>query len=49
MAAALLADLAEADGRFGAPAGGSLMTAKDLKGYVAKVRSPIEVCSGGTR
>ena len=41
VAAALLADLAEADGRFGSPAGGSLMTAGDLKGYVAKLRSPI--------
>lgn len=41
VAAALIADLAEADQRFGSPAGGSLMTTEDLKGYVARVRAPL--------
>ncbi len=38
VALALLADLADADERFGAPAGATLMTSEDLSGYAAKVR-----------
>ncbi|MEE2940356.1 MAG: gamma-glutamyltransferase family protein [Planctomycetota bacterium] len=41
VAAALLADLKDADERAGSVAGETLMTAEDLEGYVAKVRPPL--------